>query len=440
MGWIGVLIYVYVSYETQGIGEFVKHFLSTENTGIRFRALILFAPLITMAIAYLVNEREKYLQRIMVSEAELKMKNERLSALRSIELAISKSIDLQATLNILVEKIIMQLNIDATDVLLLASDTSTLVCSAGKGFHTEDALGIEISTGCGFAGRIAASHEKICIPDFNKYLTASGDAEFSDARDSYLYETEKMKTYFGIPLISHDRFLGVLEIFHRSAYNPTDDWYSFLETFAAQAAIAINKASLFSDLQDSNIELVRAYDTTIEGWARALDYRDKETEGHSRRVTDMTEDVARTMGIDGDELLHIRRGALLHDIGKLGVPDRILLKKGKHDPDERAIMERHPDMAFKLLSPIPFLKPAIDIPYFHHEKWDGTGYPQGLIGKDIPLAARIFSVVDVWDALRSDRPYRKAWSKEKTLDHIKSLSGKDFDPTVVDVFVKHIAS
>lgn len=163
--------------------------------------------------------------------------------------------------------------------------------------------------------------------------------------------------------------------------------------------------------------------------------KDEETEEHSRRVTEMTVRIARKMGMDKEALAHVYRGALLHDIGKMGIPDSILLKPGKLTNEEWAIMKKHPDYAFRLLSPIDYLRPAIDIPYCHQEKWDGTGYPRGLKGEQIPLPARIFAVVDVWDALSSDRPYRKAWPKEKVMELIREESGKHFDPKVVEVFL-----
>jgi HD domain/Domain of unknown function (DUF4118) len=187
-------------------------------------------------------------------------------------------------------------------------------------------------------------------------------------------------------------------------------------------------------------ELTLAYDETIEAWARVIDLRDKETEGHSRRVTEMTVRVARSMGMGEAELVHIRRGALLHDIGKMGIPDAILLKPGPLTAEERAIMQRHPRLARQWLSPISFLRPATDIPFGHHEKWDGTGYPLGLGGEQIPLAVRIFSAVDIWDALRSDRPYREAWSPERVFDHIRSLAGTHLDPRVVEVFLRVLES
>ena len=196
--------------------------------------------------------------------------------------------------------------------------------------------------------------------------------------------------------------------------------------------------NMLEDVTESYKELVLAYDTTIEGWSRALDYRDKETEGHSLRVTEITIEIARAAGMSEEELVHVRRGALLHDIGKLGVPDSVLLKPGKLTEEEWVLMKKHPVIAYELLSPIAFLRRSIDIPYCHHEKWDGTGYPQGLKAEQIPLAARIFALVDVWDALRSDRPYRPAWSVEKTKEYILSLKGIQFDPELVEPFFKVI--
>ena len=194
-----------------------------------------------------------------------------------------------------------------------------------------------------------------------------------------------------------------------------------------------------AQLRRSNTELRLAYDTTIEGWARALELRDKETEGHTRRVTDMTVRLAKVVGIDEETLVHIRRGALLHDIGKMGVPDHILLKPGKLSAGEWEAMRQHPAHALAMLSPITFLRPALDIPYCHHEKWDGTGYPRGLKGEAIPLAARIFSLVDVWDALSYDRPYRRAWPQEKVITYLGEHAGIDFDPALTATFLQMLS-
>jgi HD-GYP domain-containing protein (c-di-GMP phosphodiesterase class II) len=239
-----------------------------------------------------------------------------------------------------------------------------------------------------------------------------------------------------VPLIAKGQVQGVLEVFHRQSLRPDQEWMEFFETLGGQAAIAIDNAALFNSLQRTNIDLTLAYDATIEGWSHALDLRDKETEGHTQRVTEMTVRLAQAMNIPDDEIVHIRRGALLHDIGKMGIPDGILLKPGPLTDDEWVVMRKHPVYAYEMLSPIQYLGPALEIPYCHHEKWDGSGYPRGLLGGQIPLSARIFAIVDVWDALRSDRPYRTAWPEEKVREHVRSLSGTHFDPKVVAAFLQ----
>jgi len=241
-----------------------------------------------------------------------------------------------------------------------------------------------------------------------------------------------------VPIKIAERVIGVISIESEkpNAFNDSDE--RLVTTLAAEAAIAIENAQLFDGLKKSNIDLLSAYDATIEGWSRALDLRDKETEGHTQRVTEMTVILAQAFGIIKDEQVQVRWGALLHDIGKMGVPDEILFKPGALTDEEWVAMRKHPTFAYEMLVPIQYLQQALDIPYCHHEKWDGTGYPRGLKGEDIPLTARIFAIVDVWDALRSDRPYRAAWSKKKVREHIRALSGTHFDPQVVDVFLKTI--
>jgi putative nucleotidyltransferase with HDIG domain len=194
--------------------------------------------------------------------------------------------------------------------------------------------------------------------------------------------------------------------------------------------------AMVSSLHRSKMDLVTAYDTTLEGWAKVLELRNMEIEGHSQRVTDLALKLARAMGIDGDDLEHIRRGALLHDIGKMAISDHILLKVGSLTDEEWEIMHQHPIYAVELLHDIPFLHPALDIPRYHHEKWDGSGYPYGLKGEEIPLAARIFAVVDVWDALHSDRPYRPAIPVEEAWKIIQQESGTRFDPRIVEAFLE----
>jgi HD-GYP domain-containing protein (c-di-GMP phosphodiesterase class II) len=269
-----------------------------------------------------------------------------------------------------------------------------------------------------------------------------GIEQVADLRNSIEVKRDPMLlregfvAYVGIPLIVKGQIKGVFEVFHRSAFAPTSEWMQFLQTLAGQAAIAIDNAQLFEHLQRSNQEVTQAYDTTLEGWARALELRDRETEGHTRRVTELTMQLARYIGIADDDMVNIYRGVLLHDIGKMGVSDQILRKTGPLIETEWAEMRKHPEYAFNLLAPIPYLRPALDIPYCHHEHWDGSGYPRGLKGEQIPLSARIFSIVDIWDALLSDRSYRKAWPEEKVIDYVKEISGSILDPKVVTIFLE----
>jgi HD-GYP domain-containing protein (c-di-GMP phosphodiesterase class II) len=191
-------------------------------------------------------------------------------------------------------------------------------------------------------------------------------------------------------------------------------------------------------LQETGEELKTAYDATLQGWSNALELREHETAGHSQRVVKLTLDLAQALGVNPDELIHIQRGALLHDIGKMGIPDNILLKPGPLNDEEWDIMRKHPIYAYNLLSKIPYLAPALDIPHYHHERWNGSGYPEKLAGEQIPLVARIFAVVDIWDALSFDRPYRKAWSREVVINYLKEQSGIQLDPHVVSVFLELI--
>jgi len=283
-----------------------------------------------------------------------------------------------------------------------------------------------VRLGEGLAGIAALEQRSIYAPDLEKHGAL---VEFSATAASEIFQT-----YYVVPMITKGMVKGTLEVFHRAPLQPNPEWIDFLEALAGQAAIAIENTELFESLEHSNLELKFAYDATIEGWSRALDLRDKETEGHTQRVTEMARALAKAIGVDNESLVHIRRGALLHDIGKMGIPDQILLKEGPLDENEWEIMRKHPVYAYEMLSPIKYLASALDIPYCHHEYWDGTGYPRGLKGEQIPLAARIFAVADVWDALRNNRPYRDAWSKEATREYILEHSGTQFDPQVVDVF------
>ena len=352
---------------------------------------------------------------------------QQFSALRSIDLAIASGLDLNLLLSMLLDQVTALLHIDAVSILLLNSKTNMLEFTAGKGFYSNSLQHTHLKLGEGYAGRVAVERKMLNIPD----LTQNG-AEFN--RSPHFMQ-EHFLSYHGVPLMAKGRTLGVLELFHRSALHPDADWLDFLVMIAGQAAIAIDSGLMFKEVQRSNMELNLAYDATIEGLSRAMDLRDKRTEEHARRVTETTIGLAVRLGVGGSDLVHIRRGAILHDIGKVAIPDDILFKPGPLAEEEWEIMRRHPTIAVDLLSPVTYLAPALDIPHWHHEKWDGTGYPDGLNGNQIPFPARMFALVDVYDALISDRPYRSAWSKRDAVAYIESQSGKHFDPKIVPEFL-----
>jgi len=354
----------------------------------------------------------------------------RLTTLRDIDSAIASSTDLRVTLSILTEYSVRQLKVDAADILIYRPEIQSLSYLSSTGFKTVTPTRPLVRIGEGLAGQVVMKGRIDHVVD----LKNSPEAR----RDPFLLR-EGFVTYIGVPLIVKGQVKGVFEVFHRSPLSPNADWMQFLQTLAGQAAIAIDNAHLFENLQKSNQELTQAYDTTLEGWARALELRDRETEGHTRRVTDLTMRLATAMGIKEEDLVNIYRGVLLHDIGKMGVPDQILKKTGPLTEDEWDEMRRHPQYAYNLLAPITFLRHSLDVPYCHHEHWDGSGYPNKLKGEQIPLSARIFSVVDVWDALLSDRSYRKAWPRPKVIQYIRENSGTLFDPEIVDVFLAMIA-
>ncbi|MCI0556091.1 MAG: GAF domain-containing protein [Anaerolineae bacterium] len=354
----------------------------------------------------------------------------RLTTLRDIDSAIASSFDLRLTLNILMDQTIKHLGVNAMDIVLYHPDLQTITYLGGLGFQFSTPTRPQTRIGDGLAGQVIIRQKTFHITDLQNS---------SEIKNEHLLKREGFVTYIGIPLIVKGQTKGVFEVFHRAPLLPTPDWMEFLHTLAGQAAIAIDNSQLFENLQRSNQELIQAYDTTLEGWARALELRDRETEGHTRRVTDLTLRLAKYMGISDNEMINIHRGVLLHDIGKMGVPDHILKKTGQLDAQEWDEMRQHPVYAYNLLSPISYLRGALDIPYCHHERWDGNGYPRGIKGEQIPLAARIFSVVDIWDALLSDRPYRKAWPQDEVIKYLKDMAGTHLDPAIVEIFLKMTA-
>ena len=359
--------------------------------------------------------------------AQLKNREAQLGALMGTGRAINSSLGLKRVLEEVMDTLIALMRAERGFLMLRGSDGRLSVRIARGIDHInleEDAFKVSRT----IVERAAATGETILTTN------AQEDPRFENQMSVAAF---KLVSILCAPLKIKNELIGVIYVDNRARagiFQAQDQ--ELITAFADQAAVAIDNAQLFDDLQAKNRELEEAYQATLEGWVSALDMRDKETEGHTQRVTVLTQRLAKTMGVNDDAMVHITRGALLHDIGKMAIPDSILLKPGALTPEERELMKRHPVYAYDMLKRIEFLLPAIDIPYCHHEKWDGTGYPRGLRGEEIPFAARIFPVVDVWDALSSDRPYRKGLPHDEVRERIKADAGKHFDPQVVDVFLQ----
>ena len=417
-GWSGIFVPLLIENEPVGI-LFVSMKLPRIIKSEEHNLMVLLADIAGTAI-HRLNLYEKTLRQLYWLEAT-----------NAVDLSISSSQDLRLTLDILINHIITQTEANAACLYLYDNATKNLSYADGRGFKSKNIKTLKFKLGESCPGKTALERQmcKCRIED----VEAARDKVWTS-----ILKAENFTVSICIPLIAKGEVKGVLSTFHRQPLSEDPRWLNFLEALALQAAIAIDNVSLFESLQRSNQELEAAYNNTIEGWGQAMELRDHETNGHTRRVADTTIKMARAMGVEEEKLEHIRRGALLHDVGKIGIPDAILFKPGKLTEDEWEVMRGHPVMVYNMLSSIEYLRPALNIPYCHHEKYDGSGYPQGLKGDQIPLEARIFAIIDVYDALTSDRPYRKAWSKEKAIAHIKEQSGKHFDPQVVEVFLKVI--
>ena len=359
------------------------------------------------------------------AEEQIKRQVQYLAALRAVDMAISASMDLPIVLRVLLNQVQQQLKVHSASILLFKPLTQKLEFAAGSGFKTRAVEGTNLALGESYAGKAALERRIIAADD----LSASTSQITTEG-----FKEDGFTDYLGIPLISKGVVKGVLEIFNKGKLPQDEQWMSLLDSMASQAAIAIDNASLFNEAQKANTSLRQAYDATIEGWARALELRDGDTEGHSERVAAAAIQLARMVGVPESEMVDLRRGALLHDIGKMGISDAILLKPAPLTDEEWAIMRTHPTLGKEMLETIDFLRNSLDIPWCHHERWDGTGYPRGLKGTEIPLMARVFSVIDGWDALRSDRPYRKGMSDADAWKVIEENSGKAYDPEIVEKF------
>lgn len=376
---------------------------------------------------YVILVAQEISQRLE-RERQISTQVYQLKALHQIDLLIAANLPMSDTLKGILEVVRSALKVDAAAVFVFESP-EVLKCVSWSGIGMEVDFSEEtfLLQNC----PVLLGDEILVVQNSDAWQAGHGPLHANINRYGFL-------SYAGVAMVTKGEQQGILEIYHREPIDATPEWLDFLKYLAAQVAVAVDSTRTFSDLQTANLDLNHAYDATLLGWSTALELRERETAGHSVRVVKMTVDLAQLMGIQGDDLVHIRRGSLLHDIGKMGIPDSILLKPGPLLPDEWVIMRQHPVYAYRMLNPIEYLQPALDIPYRHHEKWDGSGYPGGLKGDEIPLAAQIFSVVDVWDALTSDRPYRPAWSPTDTRQYISANAGKHFNPQIVATFLEYL--
>jgi PAS domain S-box-containing protein len=363
-------------------------------------------------------------------EIETKLQNrmQRLNSLHTIDTAINSSFDLGFTYVILLEQVVTVAKNSAAAIIVFDPNPSIRSVAATTGFVTPEMfLNPQLLSD---ALPVKAALERKVVQVEEKEISENSFPL------RVLFKNEGIKGYSAYPLMVKGVVKGVIELFRREEQELDQETGNFIATVSQAAAIAMESAQNFERLQRSNQELIQAYDDTLVGWINFLDLRDKETEGHTLRAQDITVQICSQFGFSPEELMHVRRGVLLHDIGKVGIPDAILNKPGALTDEEREVIKKHPVFAYQMLYPIGYLRPALDIPYCHHEKWDGTGYPRGLKGEDIPLTARIFAIVDVFDALTSDRPYRKAWTVEKTVAHIREGAGSHFDAAIVEKCLK----
>ncbi len=356
----------------------------------------------------------------------LKIRQSQLGALMGIGHMINSSLGRTRVLEEVMDKLIELMHAER-GFLMSQQPNGELKFEIARGLSHSKLEEEEFKVSMTIVRRVADSGEAVITTN------AQEDPRFENQMSIAVY---KLRSILCVPLKIKSQLIGVIYVDNKARSGMfSEEDRALISAFADQAAVAIDNAQLIEDLEKNNIDLQKAYQATLMGWVSALDLRDKETEGHTQRVTILTERLARIMGVVGDDLIHITRGALLHDIGKMAIPDGILLKPGALTDEEREVVKKHPVYAYNMLKEIEFLHPAIDIPYCHHEKWDGTGYPRGLKGEEIPFAARIFPVVDVWDALISNRPYRKGLPPQEVREHIRADSGKHFDPQVVEAFM-----
>lgn len=357
-----------------------------------------------------------------------------LSTLLKVSSSLASTLDLTEILQIAIESVIELLGLGTGAIYTLENETLYLGATTPPlpPQMPEDLLHSNLED---------HPHIKNAVLTKSPVYLRDGRTELLSPAEQIVVNSRHLISILYFPLLLKEDVLGVFIVGTTNEIRQfTNEEIDLCHILAYEVSLAIANAQLYKKAQQAVIELAQAYDATLEGWSRVLDMRDHATDEHTQRVTRLTIALAEKMGIPKSEMSHVRRGALLHDIGKMAIPDSILQKPDRLSDTEMAIMRTHPEKAHEILSHIAYLSPAIDIPYCHHEKWDGTGYPRNLKGEEIPLSARLFAVVDVFDALTSDRPYRKAWEKEKALTYIQEQSGKHFFPDAVEAFVALLSS
>lgn len=355
-----------------------------------------------------------------------------MTVLLSVSLELAESLDLDTVLQTAVEGAIDVLGLSSGAIYLLRDDELLLGATTPplpEGFP--DSLRRALLSDHPHVRRSIEFRTPVFISD------ATGAVLTAEERK--VVEERGLVSLLYVPVVARDRTEGVLIVGTDTQKGEfTEREVDLCRALSVEIAYALANARLYESVEAAARELRTAYDATLEGWSRALEMRDEETAGHTERVAELAVELGRALGLPRERLGDLKRGALLHDIGKMAVPDSILRKSDKLTEAEWETMRKHPEYAHSLLSNIGYLAPALEVPYCHHERWNGSGYPRGLKGAEIPLAARIFAVVDVYDALTSDRPYRPGWTQEAALEHIRSRAGIDFDPAVVDAFVRRV--
>lgn len=359
------------------------------------------------------------------AEQMIQQQVEELELLRAVDQAIISTNDVQSCVETLIQPIKQFFRADLVEVLLYDQENARIQYVAGVGYVSNAVL-LTFPVTQGTPWLAISSRQSVHLENIPQ------NPQLANIR---FYKEEKIISCYTVPLLTPERVQGVLQVFFRSHTRLDESRWAFLTAVSGQLAIAVEKSLLWDSLQQTLCDLKQSYETSLETLVHALDLRDNETEHHTRRVTELSVAIAQLLGVPDELVDNIRRGALLHDVGKIGIPDSILHKTGPLTEEEWVIMRQHPVKAYQLLKKIELFHDALDIAYCHHERWDGSGYPRGLKGEEIPLAARIFAVADVWDALTSDRPYRTRWTEEQAAAHIAAHAGILFDPIVTEIFL-----